>query len=386
MSGRYPSAMTSVAERASDKQLSELRVAIASDAAPARNGVGAYYEDLLGYFRARLARTEVFSPTIEGERWVADLVLPMPGDATQKLCFPNPWTMRRELAALAPDVVVVPTPGVYGMSGAFFAARWGIPLIIGFHTSFEQLTDLYWQGSLKGRLYRRYLELSHRYLFNRASVVLVNSTEMEDLAMRMGATNIRMVGTPIPAAFARYPVAPYAGVFKRVLFAGRLAAEKNIEAVINAAEALPDISFSVAGDGPLRPLVEEAAVRLSNVSYLGWLDRNGLRDQVDQHDALVLPSHFESFGTIALEAMSRQRLVVVSRGAGIAEWDDLRSGFLTIGQGETLTDLVGRLVTEGAAFRLALAHRACDMAIAFNDRNLADWENLLLEVAAMGRR
>ncbi|XOV90363.1 MAG: glycosyltransferase [Pseudomonadota bacterium] len=361
-------------------------MAIASDAAPARNGVGAYYEDLLGYFRPLLARAEVYSPTIEDGRWHAGLVLPMPGDATQKLCFPNPWQLRRELAALAPDVVIVPTPGVYGMTGAFFAARWGIPLVIGFHTSFEQLTDLYWQGSLKGRLYRTYLERSHQYLFNRASLVLVNSKEMEDLARRMGAINIRRVGTPVPAAFARHPVVPCTGALKRVLFAGRLAAEKNIEAVILAAEQLPGVGFSIAGDGPLRSLVESAAGRLANVTYLGWLDRAGLRDQVDLHDALVLPSHFESFGTIALEAMSRQRMVIVSRGTGISAWDQLRPGFITIAQDQTLADSIRQLLSESDAFRLALARRAGEIAQAFNENNLADWERLLIETASSRKR
>ena len=70
--------------------IGDLRLAVTSDAAPERNGVGAYYEDLLDYLSSRLAHAEVFSPVINDGQWQAPLVLPMPGDATQKLCFPNP--------------------------------------------------------------------------------------------------------------------------------------------------------------------------------------------------------------------------------------------------------------------------------------------------------
>jgi glycosyltransferase involved in cell wall biosynthesis len=360
--------------------IGNIRVAIVSDAAPERNGVGAYYSDLLDYLAPRLENVQVFSPRIVNGVWTAGMVLPLPGDATQKLCFPNPYTMRRDLKALRPDVVIVPTPGVYGMWGAYLAGRWGVPILTGFHTSFEHLTDLYWQGSMKGRFYRQYLEKSHQYLFGRSSRVLVNSEEMEALARRMGAECVKLIGTPLPAAFTRHPLVPYGGELERVLFAGRLAAEKNIETVIDAAAYHPDIAFSIAGDGPLRSVVEDAARKLPNVTYLGWLDRDALRDEVDRHHALVLPSHFESFGTIALEAMSRRRVVIVSPGTGISDWSELAPGFVRMTSDESLANTFAKVRNMGPDRRSELAQRAHDVAHAFNDRNVEGWEMLLAEV------
>ncbi len=358
-----------------------MRVAIVSDAAPERNGVGAYYQDLLDYLRPDLECVEMFSPTIEEGQWSAGLVLPLPGDETQKLCFPNPVTLRRELKRLDPHVVVVPTPGVYGMIGAFLAARWGIPLVTGFHTSFEQLTELYWHGSMKGRFYRQYLEHSHRYLFDRSHLVLVNSDAMHELAIRMGSRSVRLIGTPLPHVFARHPLVPYGGDFGKLLFAGRLAAEKNVEALIAATADIPEIEVSIAGDGPLRGLVESAAGRLPNLHYLGWLDRTGLRDQVDLHDALVLPSHFESFGTVALEAMSRNRVVVVSEGTGICRWPDLSDGMVVMAPGETLTDTLRGVLRMSVEQRTALAVRGNQSAKSFNDSNIRSWQELLMDSA-----
>ena len=41
----------------------DLRLAIASDAAPERNGVGAYYEDLIGYLSPRVSHSMAPSTT-----------------------------------------------------------------------------------------------------------------------------------------------------------------------------------------------------------------------------------------------------------------------------------------------------------------------------------
>lgn len=361
--------------------IGDLRLAVTSDAAPERNGVGAYYEDLLDYLSSRLAHAEVFSPVIKDGQWQAPLALPMPGDATQKLCFPNPIALQRALTELDPHVLIVPTPGVYGFTGAFIAARRGVPILTGFHTSFEQLTDLYWRGSFKGRFFRQYLEQTHRYLFNRSSAVLTNSNDMYQLAERMGAPNIEMIGTPIPSLFTQTAVSPYEGGLDRVMFAGRLAAEKRIDAIIDAARGLPNITFSIAGDGPLRNEVEVAAASIANVNYLGWLDREELRRQVDEHHALVLPSHFESFGTIALEAMARNRVVIVSKGTGISNWPELARGFVTIDEHSDLTSTLSRLADAASDWRKALAGRALEAATSFNNDNIARWEQLLLRTA-----
>ncbi|MDZ7684281.1 MAG: glycosyltransferase [Gammaproteobacteria bacterium] len=366
--------------------IESMRMAITSDAAPERNGVGAYYQDLISYLEPRLARVVMYSPTIgEDGAWNAGLVLPMPGDSTQRVCVPNIYKLRRDLAELDPHVVIVPTPGVYGVAGAFLASRRGIPVLTGFHTSFEQLAELYWHGSLTGRVFRQYIDKIHRYLIRVSAAVLVNSSEMEAEARALGARNIVRIGTPLPHAFATHPIAPYGGGFSKILFAGRLAAEKNLAAIIESAEAMPALQFSIAGDGPLREEVESAAARLPNFTYLDWLDREALRDQIDAHDALILPSHFETFGTIALEAMSRNRVVIVSKASGIVDWKELTQGFEVIderGLLAALRDVLG-LSPES---RKELAQRAYNAAQTFNDENLRGWEGLLVDTANAGNR
>ncbi len=354
-----------------------LRLAIISDAAPGRNGVGAYYHDLTKHLETLVDSVSVFSPTIRHGQWQASLVLPMPGDDTQKVCVPNPRSIGQWLDRAQPHAVIVPTPGPYGLAGTWAARRRNLPVIVGFHTSFEHLADLYWHGSLFGRLANRYFDAIHRYLFRRSTRVLAHSEPMVRMARELGANNPALVGTPIPPDFLNPDVVPFSGTLRRCLFAGRLAAEKRVECVFAAARAHPDIAFTVAGTGPLRDQVAAESERLENLTYLGWLSRMELRHQVDQHDALLLPSHFESFGTVALEAMARQRIAIVSDGCGIGQWPQL-AAHLSIFQDEaTLIDRLATLKTSNPVQLRDQAHGSHRAALAMHDHCISQWLDLL---------
>jgi N-acetyl-alpha-D-glucosaminyl L-malate synthase BshA len=84
------------------------------------------------------------------------------------------------------------------------------------------------------------------------------------------------------------------------------------------------------GDGPDRPLAQETAERLGvagDVLFLGKLD--SVAELLSRADALLLPSEQESFGLVALEAMSCGAPVIGTSGSGLAEVvDDGSSGFL----------------------------------------------------------
>lgn len=354
-----------------------LNIAIISDAAPGRNGVGTFYIDLQEHLKDRVGRIELFSPTIEENgKWNAGLVLPLPGDATQKLCFPNPFTLQRQLQALRPDIVIIATPGVYGLLGAFLAGRMKIPAIAGFHTSFEAITDLYWANSTAGKVVHGYFKVSNLYLFKKCKLVMANSQVMIDQARQLKAPATELIHTIISPAFTGHPVTPATGKLQRILFAGRLAPEKNIEAILQAARSLPQFHFTLAGDGPLRDTVQKAADELDNLTLLDWLKRETLREEIDRHDALILPSHFESFGTIALEAMARQRLVVVSPQCGIADWPSFRAGLFVM-EDQNLTEALNRIARLSDDQRREKSLEAQQLTRALNDTSIAQWLALL---------
>jgi glycosyltransferase involved in cell wall biosynthesis len=312
-------------ERVSQSQ----RVLIISDAAPHRNGVGAYYADLLEEISGHVGKIEMVSPEIVGERWLGGWTLPLPGDATQKVCFPNAFELQKKLRNFQPTVVVIPTPGLFGVLGAVLSKRMNIPVIVGFHTWFEKLAHLYW-NKVQGGLTKTYFEMVNKTLFKLADKVLANSSEMVSIAKDNGAEQVELMGTPLSQTLLECDISSAPKRVKKVLFVGRLAAEKNIESIIEASRSCDDIQFTIAGDGPMKESLTVQAAGCTNIRFLGWVARNEIIQLIDDHDVLVLPSKVESFGTVAMEAMVRQRLVIVSNACGIIEWEDLRDGLKVI--------------------------------------------------------
>lgn len=102
------------------------------------------------------------------------------------------------------------------------------------------------------------------------------------------------------------------------LFGARLVPEKGVELLLEAWKrtALPDRTLRIAGDGPLRPLVEEAA-RTPGVEYLGQLDSEGMRKALADSAAMVIPSIWQDIlPTTGLEALASGRAIVATRMGG----------------------------------------------------------------------
>ncbi|MCX4822454.1 glycosyltransferase family 4 protein [Streptomyces sp. NBC_01142] len=92
----------------------------------------------------------------------------------------------------------------------------------------------------------------------------------------------------------------------RLLYAGRLTAEKGVEALLHALPLAQAVELSIAAPLPqlhtLAPLLRRPGV---HVRYLGWLRRPQLWKAFADHDALVLPSTtLEAMGLVALEAQA----------------------------------------------------------------------------------
>jgi glycosyltransferase involved in cell wall biosynthesis len=359
------------------------RILVLSDALPERNGVGTYYRDLVDHLAGHLDRVELVCPDADAG-WRNGWSFPMPGDPTQALCVPPLRRLFRHVRDMDPDVVIAATPGPFGLLGGYFARRHRAALICGFHTHLEGLTDLYWKagpGRLFGGFSRWLVDAANRILFRGSQAVIANSPEMADMARTMGARRVRLVGTPLSQEFLGPPAGSASGRIRRVGFAGRLAPEKNIGQVIEAARRHREIEFVIAGDGPLRDSVARAQAALPNLAWLGWQPRESMRDMIDGVDMLVLPSSVESFGTIALEAMARERVAVVSQACGILGWPDLANGVFAMRRGERLADALERIVAMGPRCCRERAQAGRAAALRLGHANTRGWLDLISEVA-----
>jgi glycosyltransferase involved in cell wall biosynthesis len=90
-----------------------------------------------------------------------------------------------------------------------------------------------------------------------------------------------------------------------VLFAGRVSHEKGVmelpEIFRGIKEIVPDIKLVVAGTGPAENELREA---LPEAIFLGWVNHDDLPGIYSSADLLILPSKFDTFSCVVLEALS----------------------------------------------------------------------------------
>lgn len=113
---------------------------------------------------------------------------------------------------------------------------------------------------------------------------------------------------------------------QRLLCVGRLAAQKGqlllIEAVARLAAKGLSFELVLAGDGPLRPQLEELVEKSGlqgRVRITGWISGDQVREEILAARALVLPSFAEGLPVVIMEAMALRRPVLATYVAGIPE-------------------------------------------------------------------
>jgi glycosyltransferase involved in cell wall biosynthesis len=119
-----------------------------------------------------------------------------------------------------------------------------------------------------------------------------------------------------------------------------------------------DVQLDVAGDGPLRPHLEDEIVRLGlqgRVRLLGVLARPELMSFYGQADLFVFPSLHDSGGSVVLEALSRGLPVVCLDLGGPQNYVDEDSGIVVSTQlrsrgaiERALADAIGKVLQEPA--------------------------------------
>ena len=322
---------------------SKIKIMIVLDVLPDRNGAGSYYRDLAEHISPFVSELTLFSPSKTND-FNTLFSIPMPGDNTQKLYIPKFYYLSQYIEDFKPNIIILPTPGFYGITALKKAKEMKIPICPVLHNDYEGLSSFYWGGFIGFTINKIFVWLN-RLFFKSAKITLIMNKEMNELATKMGAKKIISIGTPLAKAFLNEPLKPINKKIKRVLFAGRLAPEKRIDKVLESAKNLPQIEFAFAGDGPLKELVMKKETELDNIRYLGWLKREDLIKELDNSEILVLPSSLETFGTAAFEGMSRGRIVIVSPEAGITNWSDLSSYLFQTSNENPLTNILQEIIS-----------------------------------------
>ena len=248
-----------------------------------------------------------------------------------------------------------------GLAGLSLARRWDVPLVHMFHT-LGAIKNAVARGSGDTEPAER-VDAESRIAAAADRIVASNIVERADLAWHLRADPGRVAVIPCgvdvelfrPRATA--PARARLGLDAEhvLLFVGRLTPIKGLETLLRALAVLRSDGLAAArltllvvggvkgdeaGSGHLRRLAQDLGVG-SWVDFRGPQPQDRLPDYYAAADICLMPSRYESFGMVALEAMASGVPVIASRAGGLA---------VTVQDGAT-----GRLVPEGDVAALARA-------------------------------
>jgi len=107
-----------------------------------------------------------------------------------------------------------------------------------------------------------------------------------------------------------------------VVFAGRLTAQKALDAALESLARVPGVDFGVAGDGPEEPHLRDRAAALGldgRARFVGAQPRERVLELFRAADASLLPSAWENFPHTVVEALAAGTPVVATDVGGVAE-------------------------------------------------------------------
>ena len=163
----------------------------------------------------------------------------------------------------------------------------------------------------------------------------------------------------------------------RVLFVGRFEPRKGFDIAARVARGLigeTDIEVWFAGgvldddaQATLASVGAEAIADHAQVRFLGLLDRPALDDAYVATDVVLMPSRFESFGLVAIEAMAAGRPVLALDAGGLGEIAKPEHGARAFVDGEEVADSIIAEIERLDADRLELRRRGRQARTAWQD-------------------
>jgi glycosyltransferase involved in cell wall biosynthesis len=178
----------------------------------------------------------------------------------------------------------------------------------------------------------------------------------------------------LPAPEATAPGAPL-----RLLAYGRLTRQKGFDRLIRAMALLRDapLQLQLVGDGEQRQELEQLAAGDGRIELLGA--RKDIPALLAAADAVIIPSRWEPWGNVCLEARAAARPVIVSPVDGLTEQVEGCGPRATAatedGLAEALQQLLGSTPAERAAWSRAARTSARDSWQVYLD----GWQALLAE-------
>jgi glycosyltransferase involved in cell wall biosynthesis len=308
--------------------------------------------------------------------------MPIPRYPQLKLGLPGKraliqaWTLKR------PDLVHIATEGPLGWSALQAARRLRLPVTSDFRTNFHAYSQHYGVGWLRKPIVA-YLRKFH----NLTRLTMVPTQALRTELMAGGFQNVQVVARGVDTQLFRPDRrsgdlrAQWGATAESLvlLVVGRLAAEKNLDMVLRAFEAMrtahPDVKLVFVGDGPLR---ESLRQRCPQAVFAGMQRHQELAAYYASADLFLFPSLTETFGNVTIEALASGLPVLAFDTAAAADWvrHEDNGWLVPLGGDEAYPALAASLAREPDRLVQARALACAQVA-------QLDWQQIALQVEAL---
>ena len=234
--------------------------------------------------------------------------LPIPHYPQLKMGLPSKRALVRAWTLKRPDLVHIATEGPLGWSALQAARRLRLPVTSDFRTNFHSYSKHYGMAWLSKPI-MAYLRKFH----NHTACTMVPTQRLKTDLNKQGFANLSVVARGVDTVVfsperrsSAWRAQWQADANTLVLLsAGRLAAEKNLELVIQTYQAAQQtgakVRLVVAGDGPY---LEEFKRHCPDAVFLGMCSHETLASVYASADVFLFPSLTETFGNVTLEALA----------------------------------------------------------------------------------
>ena len=301
-----------------------LRVAVVTETYPPEvNGVAATIARAVQGLRDRGHELQLVRPrqdkteTATQDHRFAEVLLrglPIPRYPQLKMGLPSKRALLRHWSSHRPDVVHLVTEGPLGWSALQAASQLKLPVVSDFRTNFHAYSKHYGIAWLRNPI-MSYLRKFH----NRTMCTMVPTEGLRGELMSSGFKSLRVVSRGVDTSL--FDPARRSEALRQswgagpqdmvVLCVGRLAAEKNLEVLMQAFNGMlaidPRAKLVLVGDGPERGALQQ---RCPSAIFAGLRRGEDLGAHYASADLFLFPSITETFGNVLPEAMASGLAVV----------------------------------------------------------------------------
>jgi len=202
----------------------------------------------------------------------------------------------KRIEEAAADAIHIATEGPLGLAARRYCIKQGLPFTTAYHTQFPDYVAK--RTKLPARWFWRYI----RWFHAPARAVMVSTPTVERQLHDNGIAHTRHWGRGVDlelftAEVPRHPAFEWlAGPV--MLYVGRVAVEKNVEAFLTLDHPGTKV---VIGDGPA---LETLKARFPDVRFLGKVTGADLAAAYRSADVFVFPSRTDTFGLVLIEALA----------------------------------------------------------------------------------